>query len=129
MGMVRTRAALPRTRATTDSPPCPPTGAGSSSTATACGRTRSRSTHPDWSPDGKTIAFTSHLVTDVSDNHVTAELYVINADGGGTPTRLTSNAEEERSPNWSPDGARILFACRRGAPAPRGPFPTFELCV
>jgi TolB protein len=84
---------------------------------------------PDWSPDGKTIAFTSHLVTDGSDNHVTAEIYVINADGSGTPTRLTSNAEEERSPNWSPDGARILFACRRGAPVAGGPFPSFELCV
>ena len=84
---------------------------------------------PDWSPDGKTIAFTSHLVTDVSDNHLTAEIYVINADGTGTPRRLTSNAEEERSPNWSPDGARILFACRRGAPVAGGPFPSFELCV
>jgi len=77
---------------------------------------------PDWSPKGRKIMFTSHAVTDNTDNHVTAEIYVIDADGTGKPTRLTNNAEEERAPSWSPDGRRIVFCCRRGG-------PDFEICV
>lgn len=84
---------------------------------------------PDWSPDARHIAFTSHAVTDNTDNHVTAEIYVLNPDEKGTPTRLTNNAEEERAPTWSPDGKRILFSCRKGIPAQAGGIPTFELCV
>ncbi len=77
---------------------------------------------PDWSPDGQKIVFTSHAVTDNPVNSATAEIYVINSDGTGKPTRLTNNTEEERAPAWSPDGKRIVFSCRRGG-------PDFEICV
>ncbi|HEY3104614.1 MAG TPA: hypothetical protein VGJ69_13565 [Pyrinomonadaceae bacterium] len=77
---------------------------------------------PDWSPKGQKIIFTSHALTDNTDNHVTAEIYMIDADGTGKPTRLTNNAEEERAPSWSPDGKRIVFSCRRGG-------SDFEICV
>jgi TolB protein len=77
---------------------------------------------PDWSPDGQRIAFTSHSITDNQLNSVTAEIYVINADGTGGLVRLTNNVEEERAPSWSPDGSHIVFMCRRGG-------PDFELCV
>src|SRR6266516_845189 len=77
---------------------------------------------PDWSPTGQKIIFTSHAVTDNTDNHVTAEIYVVDADGKRKPTRLTNNTEEERAPSWSPDGKRIVFCCRRGG-------PDFEICV
>jgi TolB protein len=77
---------------------------------------------PDWSPTGQKIIFTSHAVTDNSDNHVTAEIYVVDADGKGKPARLTNNTEEERAPSWSPDGKRIVFCCRRGG-------PDLEICV
>jgi len=77
---------------------------------------------PDWSPNGQTIVFTSHAVTDDPVNSVTAEIYTVNSDGIGTPMRLTNNSEEERAPAWSPDGRRIVFSCRRGG-------PDFELCV
>jgi TolB protein len=77
---------------------------------------------PDWSPTGQTIVFTSHSVTDNPVNSVTAEIYAIDPDASGAPVRLTSNAEEERAPAWSPDGKRILFACRRGG-------PDLEICV
>lgn len=77
---------------------------------------------PDWSPDGQRIVFTSHDVTDNHLNSITAEIYVINADGTGGLARLTNNVEEERAPSWSPDGSRIVFMCRRGG-------PDFELCV
>jgi TolB protein len=76
----------------------------------------------DWSPKGQKIIFTSHAVTDNAENHVTAEIYMIDAEGMSKPTRLTNNAEEERAPAWSPDGKRIVFSCRRGG-------PDFEICV
>lgn len=77
---------------------------------------------PDWSPRGRQIVFTSHAVSDKTDDHATAEIYLIDADGTGKPTRLTDNTEEERAPSWSPDGRRIVFCCRRGG-------PDFEICV
>jgi len=77
---------------------------------------------PDWSPRGRQIIFTSHALTDNTDNHVTAEIYLIDADGKRKPTRLTNNTEEERAPSWSPDGKRIVFCCRRGG-------PDLEICV
>jgi TolB protein len=77
---------------------------------------------PDWSPKGQKIIFTSHAVTDITDNHATAEIYVVDADGKSKPTRLTNNNEEERAPSWSPDGKRIVFCCRRGG-------PDLEICV
>lgn len=77
---------------------------------------------PDWSPKGQKIAFTSHALSDNTDNHVTAEIYVIDADARGKPTRLTNNAEEERAPAWSPDGKRLVFCCRRGG-------ADLEICV
>jgi len=77
---------------------------------------------PAWSPDGQTIVFTSHDRTDNPLNSVTAEIYVLSADGSGTPIRLTFNTEEERSPTWSPDGTRLAFSCRRGG-------ADFEICV
>ena len=84
---------------------------------------------PDWSPDGKKIAFTSHAVTDDQTNSATAEIYIIDANGKGKPKRLTNNNEEERAPDWSPDGKLIAYMCRKGE-APEGrSFGTFEICI
>lgn len=85
---------------------------------------------PDWSPDGHTILFTSHLVSDNHNNSVTAEIYKIDVDGTGL-VQLTNNAEEERGASWSPDGTKIVFMCRRGtAVLVNGVLtPTFEICV
>ncbi len=59
---------------------------------------------PDWSPDGKTIVFTS-LVTGTG-----PAIYVINADGTGTRQSLTTNNPiQGRTPDWSPNGKRIAF--------------------
>jgi TolB protein len=78
---------------------------------------------PDWSPDGKTIIFTSHATNDNHTNAVTAEIYAISATGEGKPRALTSNHDEERAPAWSPDGKHIAFCCRRGTK------PDLDICV
>jgi TolB protein len=77
---------------------------------------------PDWSPNGRNIIFTSHLVADDKLDSATAEIYLIKADGKGKRERLTNNSEEERAPAWSPDGKRIIYLCRKGG-------TDFEICV
>jgi len=82
---------------------------------------------PDWSPDGTAIVYTSHDATQrpvppMPLDYPTAELYMRAADGTGTPTRLTTNTEEERAPNWSHHGDRIAYMCHAGS-------PLFEICV
>jgi Tol biopolymer transport system component len=58
-----------------------------------------------------------------------SEIHIINADGTGHE-QLTSDGIEKRGPAWSPDGTRILFACRSGAPTDLAPLvKTFEICV
>jgi TolB protein len=84
----------------------------------------------DWSPDGKTIAYTRHADTDDPVFSNTAEIYLLAADGTGTPQRLTYNNEEERGPSWSPDGMKIVYACRWDADHDQfNPKATFEICV
>ena len=78
----------------------------------------------DWSPDGKKIAFTSRDSACATNQacQSSAEIWVMNADGSN-PQRLTSNSVEERSPDWSPDGKKILYMCKPVAGKP------FEICV
>ncbi len=59
-------------------------------------------TEPEWSPNGRTIAFASKRAG-------TFDLFAMNADGSGT-RRLTSTKEDDGQPTWSPDGDRIAFA-------------------
>jgi len=86
----------------------------------------------DWSPDGTMIAFTSHPPDDNPANALHSELYVMRVSPNGTPVqpnpeRLTSNSQDDRSPDWSPDGKRILFHCRREITP--GVVPPFRLCI
>jgi TolB protein len=83
---------------------------------------------PDWSPGGDRIVYTSQLVGDDPANPTTAEIFLIDPDGG-TSDRLTNDDFEERSPDWSPAGDRIVYSCRIGAPTAVDPRPTFEICV
>jgi Tol biopolymer transport system component len=53
--------------------------------------------NPQWSPNGKWIAFDDG-------EHV----YVVDATGG-TPFRITDNGGSHRFPNWAPDSSAIIY--------------------
>ena len=82
---------------------------------------------PDWSPDGARIVYTRYdIIPGDPVSFSTSDIYLLNADGSGEPTRLTDTARSERAPEWSPDGNRIVYMC------PRSDVPTFmpfEICV
>jgi Tol biopolymer transport system component len=69
---------------------------------------------PDWSPDGRKLAFSSHC-----GNPQNEEIWVIDADGDGL-NRLTNNGNDylagshDFHPSWSPQGDAIVF--ERDAP-------------
>jgi TolB protein len=69
---------------------------------TALSNSRGDDRDPAWSPDGKSIAFTS-------ERDGNTEIYIMNADGTAQ-TRLTDSIENEHAPCWSPDGTQIVFA-------------------
>ncbi len=52
---------------------------------------------PAWSPDGTKIAFNSNM-----DDPANNDIYVMNADGTGKPTRLTTSPGSDLAPAWQP---------------------------
>jgi dipeptidyl aminopeptidase/acylaminoacyl peptidase len=67
---------------------------------------------PVWSPDGKSLAFTSNRSTPDPDRNFNTDIWVIaanNTDKGAHPTQITTNLGADRSPTWSPDGKWIAF--------------------
>jgi len=78
---------------------------------------------PDWSPDGKRIAFSTHFA-----NVQNQEIWVVNATGGGL-RQITSSGDghvggpHDVFPSWSPRGDAIVF--ERDAPD----FSSFSIYV
>ena len=69
---------------------------------------RNNDWHPEWSPDGKRIAFAA----DRKGDSAKVDIYVMDADGGNQQ-KLTNNRVWDSSPSWSPDGERIAFISTR----------------
>lgn len=66
----------------------------------------SRSQHPAWSRDGKSVAF-------ISDRSGEDQMWVAQADGAGTPRQLTKDHEGPLGPiRWSPDGKYLVTSDR-----------------
>ena len=56
---------------------------------------------PAWSPDGKRVAFTA-------ERDGVESVYWQNADGSGTPERLSVGSTQEGPESFTPDGTRLL---------------------
>lgn len=64
---------------------------------------------PQWSPDGRAIAFVSDRRSageDWEGRH--ADVWVVLADGGN-PTRVSDREEAGTAPRWSPDGKTLAY--------------------
>ncbi len=71
---------------------------------------------PVWSPDGKTIAFSS-------DRYGSADIFVMSSEGG-TARRLTFNSAAETPSAFTPDGQWVVFSASIQDPAGSALFPT-----
>ena len=61
---------------------------------------------PDWSPDGKRLAF-------VSTRSGAEEIWIGDADGSNAVRATSFGGPQTSNPRWSPDGRTILFNSRR----------------
>ena len=74
-----------------------------------------------WSPDESLIAFASNRDTGPPYNPYNLDIYVMNADGSNV-RRIVDDPEYDVSPQWSPDGRKILFVTGRN-----GNFDVYEM--
>lgn len=66
---------------------------------------------PDWSPDGKSIAFVSNRTANPDGNSNT-DIWIVspdNKDKGEKLQQVTTNPNSDNDPTWSPDGKHIAY--------------------
>jgi tricorn protease len=68
-------------------------------------RDRAHDINPIFSPDGRSLAYSSN-------RHGSYDVFVVAADGG-QPRRLTFDSAADHPTDWSPDGKTILFTSAR----------------
>jgi dipeptidyl aminopeptidase/acylaminoacyl peptidase len=67
---------------------------------------------PAWSPDGKSLAFSSKRTMPDPDRNYDSNIFVVasdNTDKGEHLAQVTTNAGAEAEPAWSPDGKWIAY--------------------
>jgi dipeptidyl aminopeptidase/acylaminoacyl peptidase len=67
---------------------------------------------PAWSPDGKSLAFSSKRSQPDPDRTYDSNIWVVGADNtdkGAHPTQITTNPGTDDHPAWSPDGKWIAY--------------------
>ena len=81
---------------------------------------------PALSPDGSRMAY---VVTSVleEENRRHSEVWLVDADGSGEATRVTSPSFSASSPRWSPDGRYLVFTSNRPDPSGSGAGSTWFL--
>jgi dipeptidyl aminopeptidase/acylaminoacyl peptidase len=63
---------------------------------------------PAWSPDGRSIAFTSNRTPD-PDSNENSDIFLVEAKAGAVPRRLTASPGTDSAPVFSPDGRTVAF--------------------
>jgi dipeptidyl aminopeptidase/acylaminoacyl peptidase len=66
---------------------------------------------PQFSPDGKRLSFTTNPTPKADDGSL-SDVYIVHADGSGSPRKLYDNDGPDYAARWSPDGKSIAFASR-----------------
>jgi dipeptidyl aminopeptidase/acylaminoacyl peptidase len=66
--------------------------------------TKAPENSPAWSPDSRSLAFTTKREGDEAE-----EVYILNLAEGGEARRLTTVSTGASNPKWRPDGQAILF--------------------
>ena len=72
--------------------------------------------YPVWTPDGKRIVFGSDRA-----KQGVLNLYWVNADGTGEPTRLTDSPNSQQPVSWHPSGKFLALSRECAAARPAGP--------
>ena len=68
-----------------------------------------RDKHPDWSPDGMAIVFSSTRHSQRYPDLFSLDLTLGTEEEGNAPLQLTAEDTLKERPEWSPDGAWIMF--------------------
>lgn len=68
-------------------------------------------THANFSPNGERVAFTSNRESSALQPN--DDIYLADADGDGTPTRITRDGAVDEFPAFSPDGEDLAFSSNR----------------